>query len=967
MEYFAHSGHKSDQSDWQRLDDHALCVAQLAAEFASPIGLGRAAYLAGLLHDLGKYTRAFKARLAGADIAVDHSTAGAAHAQELVARTPQEVLMAQLIAYSILGHHAGLPDRLGSSGFDERIERFRSDTQRAIDPIWYEELKPEGSALFPIDFRQVRDHVHFQFAFMTRMIFSCLVDADFKDTEAFYSRIEGLHKNRDWEALPDLLPSLIARFDGHMAGLRGEATAINALRSEILFHVRSKASEAPGLFTLTVPTGGGKTLASLGFALDHARAYGHRRIIYAIPFTSIIDQTAKIFRDVLGGGDDVVLEHHSAIDEEAQRHRTDRTSRDKLKLAMEDWAAPVVVTTNVQLFESLAVDVLSGAARQRRDEGAAAQFRGGPPMSILASLVRAYDRLPDAPAIGYSAEKIGFLISLNTDGTVAHVIDLRTGEGRNRSAATYEVPQSFKRPGVTPRPFFLWDNCNYALGVESIHDPDDARFDTFKRKHLELLSAETDEGLVAFCRFLSAWVPECTGQHVALDELKSQKVVFALESERLAMLLHQRPRAREIWAEHRHNWLAVGDKQASSAVCLVTGQHDAVARTHPPIKGIPSSSGKDADSIVSYNKHAFESYDHEQGDNAQVSEVAAFKYTTTLNRFLSKDSGHRIQIGDASTVFWADTSDPELASEAESLFLQWVNPGDDEAAATKQIADKLTQIRAGKLLRDIEPKLEGVRFYVLGLSPNAARISIRFYFEDSFGVLTQNYQRYLQDMALEPGPKEEHSPLWRYLVELAVLGKRENIPPNLAGEWMRAILAGTRYPMTLLSTVLQRIRSDGEIGAYRVAMLRALLVRNFNLSKEAPVALDTDNTNRGYLLGRLFAIYERIQLAALGDVNASIKDKFYGSASAQPRKVFHMLDSGSANHLSKLGKQSPGYKIVLERTIGAIMDSMQPGTDPFPASLSAEEQALFGLGYYHQRNEFFRKSDNKSAAEGDSK
>lgn len=314
-------------------------------------------------------------------------------------------------------------------------------------------------------------------------------------------------------------------------------------------------------------------------------------------------------------------------------------------------------------------------------------------------------------------------------------------------------------------------------------------------------------------------------------------------------------------------------------------------------------------------------------------------------------------------MFWADASDSALVGEAESLFLRWTNPGGDETAAVKSIAAKLMRIRAGEPLRDIEPKLDGVRFHVLGLAPNAARISIRFYFEDSFGVLTENYQRQLRDMALEPAPKDPFPPLWRYLLELAVLGKRENILPNLAGEWMRAILSGTRYPMTLLSTVLLRIRSDGEVEALRVAILRALLVRNFDLSKEAPVALDTENTNRGYLLGRLFAVYERAQIAALGDVNASITNRYYGSASAQPRTVFHILDSGSANHLSKLGKQSPGFNVVLKRTIGAIMDTMQPASHPFPASLSAEEQALFGLGYYHQRNEFFRKSSNKAGAE----
>lgn len=579
-------------------------------------------------------------------------------------------------------------------------------------------------------------------------------------------------------------------------------------------------------------------------------------------------------------------------------------------------------------------------------------------MSILASLVRAYDRLPDAPAIGYSAEKIGFLISLNSDGTVAHVVDLRTGEGKKKTPRIMVVPQSVKRAsGIASN--FLWDKTSYVLGVTAGEGRRlTEEHGEFVKRHVEALQGQTDEGLQALLLFLANWSPEqFIGPHWP-DEMKDQNVAFCLENQRLIGLsIHDRPAARDLWAK-----LSNSDEQGKQ-ICLVTGEAGPVARLHPSIKGVWGGQSAGG-SIVSFNLDAFTSYGHEQGDNAQVSEVAAFKYTTALNRFLGNDSGHRIQIGDASTVFWADASEPGLAAEAENLFSLWVNPRDEEAAKVKDVADKLSQIRAGRPMRTIEPKLDGVRFHVLGLAPNAARISIRFYFEDSFGVLTQNYQRYLQDMALEPGPREEYPSLWQYLVELAVLGKRENIPPNLAGEWMRAILSGTRYPMTLLSTVLLRIRSDGEVGALRVAMLRALLVRNFNLSKEAPVALDTENTNRGYVLGRLFAVYERAQLAALGDVNASIKDKFYGSASAQPRKVFHMLDSGSANHLSKLGKQSPGYKVVLERTISAIMETMEPASDPFPASLSAEEQALFGLGYYHQRNDFFRKSSNKAAAEG---
>lgn len=188
---------------------------------------------------------------------------------------------------------------------------------------------------------------------------------------------------------------------------------------------------------------------------------------------------------------------------------------------------------------------------------------------------------------------------------------------------------------------------------------------------------------------------------------------------------------------------------------------------------------------------------------------------------------------------------------------------------------------------------------------------------------------------------------------------------------MRSILTGTSYPLTLLSSVLARIRADGEVNALRASILRGLLVRNYGMrpnngdkKREAPVSLDPENRNKGYLLGRLFAVYERIQRDALGDkVNATIKDKFYGSASAAPRSVFAALERGSANHLSKVGKEKPGHRVNLERAIGTIMEAMAPGDDPFPASLNAAEQALFGLGYYHQRGEFFRKRETAGTEE----
>lgn len=355
MPYYAHSGSLHDKSDWQILKDHLLAVAELARLRAEPFGLGRAAYLAGLLHDLGKYTSKFQRRISGETISVDHSTAGAAVALDLTAKNGADRLMAELIAYAILGHHAGLPNRIEGSGtYSERIDAFLADARRMPDEIWRAELEVDATELFPSRLLPEKDQPErdFQLAFMARMLFSCLVDADYRETETFYETLGERKKDRDWPELGPSLATLIAKFDDYIARFGVPNGSINELRAEILTHVRSKVVETPGLFTLAVPTGGGKTLASLGFALDHAKAHGHRRIIYAIPFTSIIDQTASTFRDVLG--DDYVLEHHSAIDDDkTDNAESEWRSRDKLKLAMEDWAAPVVVTTNVQFFESL--------------------------------------------------------------------------------------------------------------------------------------------------------------------------------------------------------------------------------------------------------------------------------------------------------------------------------------------------------------------------------------------------------------------------------------------------------------------------------------------------------------------------------------------------------------------------------------------------------------------------------------
>jgi CRISPR-associated protein Csd1 len=577
-------------------------------------------------------------------------------------------------------------------------------------------------------------------------------------------------------------------------------------------------------------------------------------------------------------------------------------------------------------------------------------------MSALASLVRAYERLPEVPPFGYSMEKIGFLVSLNTDGSPAGPpIDLREGEGKRKTARLMLVPQPAKRTsGVTPN--FLWDKTSYPLGVtagEAKRTP--REHEAFVNTHRKFLSGSNDEGLQALLRFLESWSPSEFKSLGWPEEMKDKNIVFALESERLRNIcIHDRPAARALWARLS----AEGDK--SEAACLVTGERGPIARLHPAIKGVWGAQTSGA-SIVSFNLDAFTSYGHEQGDNAPVSEASAFAYTTALNRFLERGSGHRIQIGDASTVFWADSSKVEAAEEAEGYFAALLGGEVDESVQAKKVAAILQAVREGRPVADFTPDLpQGVRFFVLGLAPNAARLSVRFYLEDDFGAIATHFLTHVQHMRIEPATKDENPSLWRLLVETAAQRKSENVPPNLAGEWLRAILAGNSYPLTLLSTLLMRLRADHEVNGLRVAVLKAVLIRNFAM--EVPVSLNVENRDPGYLLGRLFAAYEYTQNQALGGrVNATIRDQYYGTASATPRAVFPLLQRKAMHHLSRLRKDSPGLAISLDRRIGEIFELADPES-LFVPTLSAQRQALFGIGYYHQRNDFYRRKDGARGA-----
>ena len=352
MAFYAHSTQRSDRSDWQALAEHLQNVGEMAGDKAAIFGARGMAEVAGLLHDLGKYSDDFQRRIAGDAIRVDHATRGAMLAVERYKH------VGMLLAYGIAGHHAGLAN--GSEG-SERIalrDRLKGVALPPLKDDWQHEITlPEQ--VTPPKLVTQKELGMFQFAFFARMLFSCLVDADYLDTESFYDRVALPDQPNDRSASRALaspsLESLRERLDTYLSGFDADSH-VNRVRAEILAYTRKAATHAPGLFSLTVPTGGGKTLASLAFALDHAIAHGQRRVIFVIPFTSIVEQNAAVFRTALDDlGEAAVLEHHSAF-VAAQLPRSDAEryqAKEKLRLAMENWDAPIIVTTAVQFFESL--------------------------------------------------------------------------------------------------------------------------------------------------------------------------------------------------------------------------------------------------------------------------------------------------------------------------------------------------------------------------------------------------------------------------------------------------------------------------------------------------------------------------------------------------------------------------------------------------------------------------------------
>ncbi|TEB09643.1 type I-C CRISPR-associated protein Cas8c/Csd1 [Pelotomaculum propionicicum] len=582
---------------------------------------------------------------------------------------------------------------------------------------------------------------------------------------------------------------------------------------------------------------------------------------------------------------------------------------------------------------------------------------------ILQALNEHYYRLLDdkeskiAPP-GYSIADISFVIVLSQAGEFLDLFSVEKEEF---------VPEHKKRSGVNPAPYFLCDKILYSLGVGKDKSEGKKRFEQYRDYNLKLLQQIECVEAKAVSSFLKAWNPDSWDSNAIImryqeefNKPKNFNTVYKIDGQ--LGYVHQNSEIASAWM----NELAKKeDEELVTGQCLVTGKIENIARTHNvAIKGAGGQPAGTA--LVSFQIESFRSYGKTQSYNAPVSKKVAFAYGTALNYLIASDT-NRVRLADTTMVFWADKKggkaeetvlawclDPVVAETGEESEKRRIDPG-----AARHAKAVLERVKSGLPVGDTEFNPD-TRCYLLGLAPNAARLSVRFWQVSSFGDLLEKIAHHYNDMDI--AGIERHggtvSP-WRTLKAIAVQEDAKNIPPLLGGQLLKTILSGQMYPQPIYNAVIMRCRTGGEHGGVntiRAAVIKAFLARKYRIQKQTEkeamitVSLNEKNTNNAYLLGRLFSLLEKAQKDALGgNINSTIRERYFGAASATPGAVFPLLLRLSRHHISK-----SEYGNLSERKIQEVMN----GLDAFPAHLNIEEQGLFILGYYHQNQANYVKNEN---------
>ena len=576
---------------------------------------------------------------------------------------------------------------------------------------------------------------------------------------------------------------------------------------------------------------------------------------------------------------------------------------------------------------------------------------------ILQALKAYYDRLAADPEIeispiGFSRQKISFCVVLNDDGTLHEIIPVDDSDAKKPRPKLLIVPGGAKPSGSGINPCLLWDNTGYMLGFKPDDDKPERSLETFQAfrdRHLELQEAIDDPEFAAVCKFLTTWDPASAKEHQALAEITSGFGVFRIR--RQTHYVHERESVRTWWESQQ----AIADENQIIGQCLLTGEIAPLARLHEPkIKGVSGAQSAGA-SIVSFNDSAYESFGRSQSYNAPVSEVAAFQYGTALNHLLRSEGGKRIQIGDATTVFWTESPSP-----AEELFGFIADPGSVSAEDETQkdvIRTLLQNIAQGKSSAELGMGDAETPFYVLGLSPNAARISIRFWYRNSLGDLVEAIRQHFEDIKVCRADFEiEFPPFWMLLRQTGRESK--DIPPLLCGALVRSVLTKTAYPSSLLAAVVRRIQADRDVTAVRSGMIKGWLKRDPSSNTVPTVELDESNTESPYLLGRLFAVLESCQIQARPLKEKSrnentIRESYFIAAIASPLHVFARLLHLNKHHLSAVRrrndineKRRDGLHRSLELKLITIIQQIRS----FSHQHDLPDRAWFILGYHHQRH-----------------